>query len=324
MTERPSYSTSLAAGLALAAFLAGGAADVVAQSGPEALCAGTVATLECQLAGATVQVIHPRLGLALWGGSPVPGTASTAGLRVGRSPRLSAAARIRLVPTTLPPLLDRTEDGAETGTAMALSLQSSVALVHGLSPLPTVGGVLSVDLLGRLSVARVPVGKGFGRGDVWGVSGGVRVGLLRESFTLPGVSVTATYGHSTTLTFGDPSAIATDGFTRGSVSGLGTSLAVSRWLFGVRLAGNVAWDRYASNVDIRYAGAPSSGPESVLEGKMVMRRWSGSGSVSWSRLIYHSTLEVGWQAAPTLPTLPAGVDLSPVRWWLGLAFRVTP
>jgi len=323
MTARSSYWNRRIAVLALVA-LAAGRAPVAAQSEAESLCAGTAALLECNLAATTAALIQPRVGLALWGGSPTPGTASTLGFRIGRTPRIGISARVAGVPTALAPLLDRSVNTGATGLVSALSIQSSVALVQGLSPVPTVGGVVSVDLLGRVSAAHVPVGKGFDRGTVWGWAAGLRVGLLRESFTLPGVSLTATYGHSTSFTFGDPSGTATDGFVRGSVSGLGVTAAASRWLLGMRFTGGLSWDRYGSALEAHYAGAPSAGPGSVVEGRLGMTRWSGFGSVTWTRLVYHTTLEVGWQEPPTQPTLPLEVDVTPMTWWAGLAFRVTP
>lgn len=329
MTERPSYWTSrspvapLAAAVALPALLTGAATGVTAQSDPGALCGEAVAPLECQLAVSAARSVQPRVGLALWGGSPVPGTASTAGFRIGTTPRVSLSGRVALVPTALPPLVDRSESTSAVGVVPSASVQSTVELMHGYSPLPTVGGFLSLDFLGRVSFGRLPVGKGFDRSDVWGWAAGLRLGVLRESFTLPGVSVTATYGRSTDVTFGDPEGLASDGFVQGAVSGLGLTAAASRGILGVRLTGGVAWDRYGSDVRLGYDGAPA-GPLSTVGGDLVMERWSGFGSITWSHLIYHTVLEIGWHEPPTPATLPVDVEVTPMSWWGGLAVRVTP
>ncbi|MFO7892890.1 MAG: hypothetical protein R6U63_04080 [Longimicrobiales bacterium] len=324
MTERSSYWTrALVPALALAALMGAGAKGGAAQTEAAALCAPAAFSLECQLTASAVGLIQPRVGLGLWGGNPVPGTASTAGYRFQGAPRWSVGARTALVPTALPPILDRSETASSTATLAAASVHSTVALMHGFSPLPTVGGVFSLDLLGRVSAARLPVGKGFDRGAVVGLGAGLRLGLLRESFTLPGVSMTAVYGRSTEVTFGDPGGLDTDGHIQGAVSGLGLTAAASRRVLGLRLTGAVAWDRYASDVRLRYAG-PAAGSGSTLSDTAVMERWSGFGSITWTRLIYHTVLEVGWQAAPSLPTLPAGVEVSPMTLWAALAFRITP
>lgn len=323
MTERPSYWTrSLVPALALAA-LVGGAKGAAAQTEAAALCAPAAFNLECQLTASAVGLIQPRVGLALWGGNPVPGTASTAGYRFHGAPRWSVGARAALIPAALPPILDRGETASSTSTLAAASVQSTVALMHGFSPVPTVGGLLSLDLLGRVSAARLPAGKGFDRGAVVGVGAGLRLGLLRESFTLPGVSVTAVYGRSSEVTFGDPDGLATDAHIQGAVSGLGLTAAASRRVLGLRVTGAVAWDRYASDVRFRYAG-PAAGSGGTLSDTAIMKRWSGFGSITWTRLIYHTVLEVGWQAAPSLPAFPAGVEVSPMTLWAALAFRITP
>ena len=319
MTERLSYWIRVPALALLLAVGAGGTGEAAAQAELDDICSTAIAGFECNLAASAVQGIQPRVGLALWGGNPVPGTASTGGLRLAGSPRIGIAIRGAVVPTTVPPLLDRTRTSSETGIVSSVALQSSVALAHGLAPLPTVGGFLSVDVVGRLSVARLPGGSGFRSGTVWGGMAGLRLGLLRESFTLPGVSLTAAYGRSGTVTLGDPEGVATDGSFQGRVSGLSATLAASRRVFGLRLAGGVAWDRYASDVWLRYAGAPSA-----LAAEAVMRRWSGYGSITWSRLIYHAVIEGGWQEGPPESTLPAGVEFDPVGWWIGVAFRVAP
>ena len=323
MKARPSYWSSA---LGLTLVLAGGPtgpAGAAAQSELDGVCAAATAPLECNLAAAAVQLMQPRVGLALWGGNPVPGTASTVGLRRARTPRISAAARVRALRVTVPPLLDRTASRAEHGLVTSAALQSSFGLYHGFSPLPTVGGVLSVDALTRLAVARLPVGKGFESAAVWGWSAGVRLGLFRESFTLPGVSLTATYGRSSGVALGDAAGLTTDGAAEGAVSVLGAALVASRRVLGLRLAGGLSWDRYASDVTLRYTG-PATGP-GTLAGDAVLYRTAGFGSITWTRLIVHGSLEVGWQEAAPLPPLPPDVaPIDPAGLWLGLAIRVTP
>ena len=322
MTERRSSWTSVAVAVCVLG-LAAAAGGASAQAELGGVCDSASAPLECRLAAASAQVIQPRVALALWGGNPVPGTASTVGLRLASTPRIAASAGLLVVPTTLPPLLDRPATGSRTGLVTGLTLQSSVGLAHGLSPVPTVGGLLSVDVIGRLSVARLPTSKGFDDGSVWGLAAGLRLGILRESLTLPGLSLTASYGRSGTVTYGDPSLATTQGLMRGAVSRLSATAAASRNLFGLRLAGGVSWDRHASDVTLHWDGA-LPGPEGNVGARAVMNRWSGFGSISWSRLIYHAALEAGVQETPTLDTLPAGVGLDPIGWWLGLSVRVTP
>lgn len=320
MPERASYWTSRL-GLALLLALP---ASAPAQDGLAGVCSGLQVGLdECHLAIGTARIIQPRIGIALWGGSPVPGTASTLGLRRPRSPRLGLSARIGMVPTTLPPLLDRSRSESETALVTAVSVQTTVGLFHGYSPLATAGGVASLDLVGRLSYGRLPTGKGFDHPSVWGLAVGLRLGVLRESLTLPGVSVTATYGRSGMVSFGDPDGVATDGAIRGAVSGLHATAAVSRRVFGLRLGSGLSFDRYSSDVQVRYSPG-SLQPQASARGDATLHRWSAFGSVTWTRLIYHAILELGVQESPAPGGLPADVALDPAGWWVAAAFRFTP
>ena len=188
---------------------------------------------------------------------------------------------------------------------------------------PPAGGVLSLDLVGRLAYGRLPVGKGFDSPVVWGLALGLRLGVLRESLTLPGVSVTATYGRSGTVSFGDLDGVTTDGAVRGAVSGLHATAAVSRRLLGLRLGGGLSFDRYSSDVQVRYTPAPLL-PQASGRGDATAHRWSAFGSVTWTRLIYHAVLEVGIQETPPPGGLPATVAVDPAGWWVAGAFRFTP
>lgn len=322
MAERPSSWTRPVVVAALVG-LAFRPVGLTAQDDLETACAAALRPVECRLAAAAVRTIQPRVGLVLWGGSPVPGTANTGGLRRRSTPRVSLSGRIALAPVELPPLLDRSRLEGSRGLLTSASLQTTVGVAHGFSPLPTVGGFLAVDLIGRASVARLPSGKGFDRGSVWGWALGARLGLLRESLTLPGVSVTGVWGRSARLAYGDPDGRTTDGAMWGAVSGLHATAAVSRRLLGLRLGGGLSYDRYGGTVNVRYVVGPS-GAQQVQEADAATERWSGFGTITWTRVIYHLVLELGWQESPRPADLPAGVDVSPTGWWTGLAVRVTP
>jgi hypothetical protein len=276
---------------------------------------------ERMLALATVRAVQERVGTALWGGNPVPGTASTLGMRIGSSPRVSVAGRVALVPVALPPLLDRTAQRAERTVLPGFSAQTAVGILPGWSPLPTVGGVGSVDAIASVSVAALPTGHGFQDRTVLGWSAGVRVGALRESFTMPGVSVTATYGRSSAIALGDPELQATDGFTRGSISDLGATLAASRRISALRLAAGVSVDRYRTDARVGYTGG--SGSPVVDRVRVTTDRRSFFASAAWTFLVFHSSTEFGLQALPEPEGLPEGVRIDPVGWWAGVAFRVS-
>ena len=307
--------------LLLTSFLFLAAGPAAAQDGPGQAC-GTAgsAVAECNLATGSIEVTQPRIGLALFGGSPVPGTASTLGMRIGSMPRISVSGRVTVVPTRVPPLADR-EGGTETGWIAGLSTQAVVGILPGWSPLPTVGGVLSLDAIARLSWAGLP-GAGFRDDHAWGWLAGLRVGALRESFTLPGVSLTASYGRSSEITYGDPESATTDGFWEGPVTDLNATLAVTKRLSALRLTAGAAIDRYSSDVRGGYRGTPLS-PQVGFEAEADTDRWSAFANASWTLLIFHASAEVGLQEAPEPDGLPGDVEVDAVGWWGGLAFRVS-
>lgn len=280
MTERRSSWTEgpgplLPAVLAALTALAGPAV-VTAQDDLDAACAASISPEECALAAGAVRLVHPRVGLVLWGGNAEPGTAGTLGLRRRATPRIGVSVRTALAPVTVPPVTDRTETRGRRGLLGAAAVQASLGIVHGTSPLPGVGGFLSLDFMGRLAHARLPAGRGFEDRAVWGLAGGFRLGIARESLLVPGVAVSALYGRSTTVTVGDMERGTTDGAARGAVSGLRLGATVSQRLFGLRLAAGVSRDRYASDADVRYT--PAAGVGGALQltgsGNAVTERWS--------------------------------------------------
>jgi hypothetical protein len=306
-----------------ALLLLGRSAPSAGQEGLPGECTvGGSSDAECLLAVASMRAVQERIGIALWGGNPVPGTASTLGMRLGSTPRLSASTRLALVPVDLPPLLDRTADGSRRGLIPGLAAQATVGLLQGWSPLPTVGGVLSLDGIGALAFAPLPRGHGFQNSAVaWSV--GARVGLMRESFTLPGVSLTTSYGRSNAVALGDPASASHDGFARGAISDLNATLAASQRISALRITGGVAFDRYASRARIGYQPEAGGGERVEVAGRLTTDRRSWFANAAWTALIFHGIAEVGWQEVPDPTGLPAGVRVDPAGWWAALAFRVS-
>ena len=276
---------------------------------------------ECHVAAAGVRLLHPRLGLALWGGSPVPGSASTLGMRLGTMPRLSFSTRVVVVPVALAPLVDRGDrDGGRT-LRTGFSTQATVGLLTGFSPVPTVGGVLSLDAIGRVSYVPLPEDAGFTGGGVWGWSAALRLGALRESFTLPGISLTGRVGRSTGVTYGDPSG-STDGYLDGAMTSLGATLAATKRFSALGITAGVAIDRYGGDVELGYRPTPL-GARVEESAAADTDRWSGFVNASWTFLVVHGVAELGWQEAPRPEGLPADVSVDPAAWWAGVALRLS-
>lgn len=155
-------------------------------------CSGGSPGLErrCRQVALALEGVRGLLGGGAGLGTEIPGSASTLGLRLQRIPRLSLSGRVGGIWSRVPAVLDGYSlTDEERGILVPLTQASgTVELFDGLSLLPTVGGILAVDLTGSYHQLYPPASEGFG-GPVggWGVAG--RLGILRESFELPGISV---------------------------------------------------------------------------------------------------------------------------------------
>src|SRR5262245_48240463 len=58
----------------------------------------------CNLVSGAASLAQPRIGMALTGGNPLPGAASTLGTRAGAVPHASMGARVTAVGLELPPI----------------------------------------------------------------------------------------------------------------------------------------------------------------------------------------------------------------------------
>jgi hypothetical protein len=309
----------------MVALLAVAAAPLAAQDGADEACAAQLsgsAVAECRLAVGAARILQPRLAAALFGGNAVPGTASTLGMRLGSLPRISVALQVTGVPSELAPILDGTDVEGDRIILWGFTVDGAVGLLTGFSPMPTVGGVLSLDLIGRAGYVPLSGADGFHDGGALGWALGARLGALRESFTLPGISFTGTYGRIGRTAFGDPVSAGTHGFFDGAVSDLRLDLAATKRLGLVGLTAGVGWDRYASDLTAGFRDG-LGGSQVLVEGQAVHERWSGWGNASWTLLIFHASAEVGWQEAPTPAGLPSGVAVDPAGWFVGVAFRVS-
>jgi hypothetical protein len=214
--------------------------------------------------------------------------------------------------------------GAEGFFVPSMSLAGAVGLFTGFSPAPTVGGVLSLDVTGSTHWIFAPGERGFQEGLLgWGL--GVRLGILRESFTLPGVSVSLTrrWMGSTAVgnvDRGDPAEAVFD-LNVTSLRGV-----VGKDILGFGLLAGLGWDRDSGEGTIR-ARVPAGGPEGTAAASdLVSKRVVFFGGASRTFLILQVSGEVGWSRAldPELPREP-GADRfpSPTAYFASIAARLT-
>lgn len=249
------------------------------------------------LADAAV-TLPARLTIAAAGGNPVPGTASTLGMRVPGSPRWSVALRSSVAPASLPPI------GGEQALSPApwsVNADVSVGLFNGFNLLPTIGGFGSIDVLGSIGVLSLPDDE-FERSSPLTWSLGTRVGILRESFTAPGVSVSAMYRSLPDVEHGDTAA--GPWFENSGQSVLSLRGTVGKRVLGLGLTAGVGYDRTSS--DVRAYFNDSGFPEfpvfaEIEESGVTFSRTSFFGNASYTLLILNMSAEIGWQESGDVP-----------------------
>jgi hypothetical protein len=132
-----------------------------------------------------------------------------------------------------------------------------VGLFDGFSPQPTVGGLLGLDLLLTGDWVFLPDGDGFdASGAAWGY--GVRLGVLRESFSLPGITLSGIRRHGGDIGLLPPN-------VGGGVSledPVTTSLRgeIGKEFWGIGFLVGAGWDRYEADAEVVSGGASEPGP----------------------------------------------------------------
>jgi hypothetical protein len=258
--------------LLVLAFAAFGAATANAQSNEEVVA----------------EITQQRVGTAFTGGNPVPGASSTLGMRLGAIPRISLAVRATGLNLTIPNFDTPSNNSDEFSSLIrTTNVDAAVGIFSGLSLVPTVGGFGSIDLLASYGKSSLPDGDRYsGDPSSWGA--GVRVGILRESFTAPGVGVSAMYRRigDFSHTIGEPEVDA------GTVTELENSSVLSlRGTVGKRIlmlgaTAGIGYDKFSTDA------------RTGLQSGVVTREVTSStttvfANVSWTMLLLHIVGEGG-------------------------------
>lgn len=297
MRRRSSAAGCLAV---LALTLPGGGASAQDAGAVADACGGGMAALraDCLEAALAFEAVAGLVGLAAGGGAELPGSSSTLGRRLAASPRVGLALRAGGVPGSMPALLEESERGEDRGVfAPVVQGVVTVGVFDGFSPLPTVGGVLSLDVQGSAGRVFLPGDEGFQEGsNVFGV--GARVGLLRESFTLPGVTVSVARRWADEVRLGDPA----DPRQTGVAVDVGTTsvrATAGKDLLALGILAGVGWDRYDADgrVQVHRPGGPA-GEEWIVgatevDGFRSQRALLFAGA-SYTFLVLQLSAEAGW------------------------------
>ncbi|TVP59126.1 MAG: hypothetical protein EA351_02005 [Gemmatimonadales bacterium] len=228
-------------------------AQPVAGQGAAALassCAGggpAAVQTTCADAALAALALQHGYGLVMAAGGPVPASPSTAGNRLHGSPRWIVDAGLGWSTFRRPDLTDGQRRVRRT-VAAAPRLSVVAGVFEGFAPAPTVGGMGAVDLVGEVRILPVPVMDGVsGRAASFGA--GARVGVLRESFTFPGVTLTFMHRRAGALDYRGEAEPRAEARIQPRVSSLRAVVGKDLWEIGV--SGGVQWDRIRGDARAR-------------------------------------------------------------------------
>ena len=320
---RPGLLLPLLAVIALAPSVRPVRAQSVDALGQRCVAAGAPA-IRCTELAVTARALQADAGLLAGLGSEVSGSAGTLGRRLGTTPRVAIEARAAFADMALPDLAD---PGTEPSRELALLVPAlhagvAVGLFDGFSLAPAVGGLFSLDLLARASISFLPTGDGFG-GHPASYSFGGRLGILRESFTLPGVSVSLSRRNVGAIRYGEAGG---PGGGSVEIDPVVTSMraTVGKDLLSVGVMGGVGWDRYGGSATL-LASTEDGSVVRATEPSFENRRTLFFLGASLNFLVLQLSAEAGW--AKGFEPVPGyrGTPFDPARTTVygSLAFRLT-
>ena len=226
-------------------------------------------TAVCAAAAVASRALLGHIGIGAGAGSEVTGTASNLGRRAGGPPRFAFSLRAGGVRARLPDVSDASGLGEASLFIPTIQASATAGLFDGFRLMPTVGGFLSVDAFSQVAFVLLPSDEGFDdRATAYSV--GLRLGVFRESFTLPGVSVSLARRFVGDVALGstsDPARVGLDP----SITSLRATLGKDLFAFEV-LAG-FGWEDYSG--DVTYT-VTDGGTGTV----------SGGGGIDASRRLY--------------------------------------
>lgn len=294
---------SIAVALLLVATPRGAAAQGVEALVAVCEAAAPGALDRCTEAAIAARALTAQSGLLTGLGSTLPGAPSTLGRRIGNTPRVALSFRAGGLQLALPDLTDRANSPVGEAKVFVPTLHGSVAVgvFDGLRLMPTVGGFLSLDLVGQTAMVFLPGGDGF-KDRIGSLSLGVRVGLLRESFTLPGVSASAvrhfmgSAGYAD-ATLGDPAEVD----LRPSVTSY--RLTVGKDLLAVGVLAGVGWDDYDAEATVF-----------VNDGNNLV---ASTGDLGFSRRLFYTGASLNFLVLQLSTEVGWAQGLSPVSGYSG-------
>lgn len=282
--------------------------------------AGGAAQL-CTGAAVGARAIQSQVGLLSGTGVEIPGTATTLGTRVGGGPRLAFSLRAGLVDMSFPDLSDPLVTREAGAMATAVHGRASAGLFDGFQLMPTVGGFLSLDVFGQASLLLVPEDEGL-TGGSRSYSAGVRIGVLREGFTVPGISVSVAKRFPEDVSYLAAGGLGGIEVEPGVISYravLGKDLFAIEWLAGV------GYDEYDGNVTLDVMDSGAVGSRVTISAPLGSDRLMYFGGASTTLgIVLTLSIEAGWaEGFEALPGWDGPHDPTSGTLFGGLAARLT-
>jgi hypothetical protein len=266
------------------------------QDGASASCvAQTLAPVACYTAAQALASAFPQIGIASAGGSPVLGTEGTRGVTLGFIPKTTGTLRLNVARVRLPDLRAG-ESGTRTDVALVAKIETATRLFDGLAS-GTVTGIGSLDLL--LDAGVLPA-TGAPTRAATELGAGARLGIVRETFGMPGVAVSAMVRHTARTAYGDDCGGRSGCAATGAgevvfpVTDVGARLTVGKRVGPVGLLGGAGWNRFSTRGEFAYRGTLT--PSRATDVELDDTRWSLFADLSYALTVGSLVLEGGWMS----------------------------
>jgi hypothetical protein len=246
---------------------------------------------DCNAIAQHAHMAQAAAGIAFVGGNPVPGASSTLGMRIGKIPRITVAVRGTGAFVNFQSVRAENAGDDEKGIARTVNLDAAVGVLSGWSIAPTIGGFASLDLIASAGMLTMP-DEFSEAGNSWAV--GARVGILRESFTAPGVSVTGMYRSIGDLRYNTTQGCELDAcdatYMLSDNSVMSVRAVVGKRLFVLGANAGVGYDKFSGQPAV-LVGSIGGGRYPELE----QDRFTAFGNIAWTMLLLNIVIEGGYQ-----------------------------
>ena len=277
----------------------------------------------CQSAVLAAQAVRGGVAITHAMGTQLSGSYSTIGRRLGSTPRVSLDVRLRMVRFAMPGILDGGTGAAGGNVVNTYGVKGSVAVgvLDGFSLMPTVGGMLSLDLLASGSLIFLGESDGFASTESL-LSVGGRLGVFRESFTMPGVTVSLMRSFGTHV---DWSSGVTGSQIDADISATSMRATIGKNFFTFAVLAGFGWDWDRGGMGVRVPDPTIPAGQGIGVGDdLTTRRPVYFGGVSITRLVFQFSVEGGWAGGyDALVGYPGAYDPGGVTPFVSVAGRLT-